>query len=304
MSSTWDRIPQTHRTILFEEFTNPADNSAKNLYDILTLYSDSDASDEEMYKSIANNLEVRSFNEFLEKFPPRVFEYVMGQAGGEPYFHYTTNPIEAQRNGGREIKITAHTYYEMLVNMYSQKGSSGIANIEFDDAKLREILTPKREMEALYNTRRQIPLLMERYNAAVKKNENAKPIVKKLNDIRRVAINQTKDPSVVMSIYLDDIDRQVEAIDIKRKQLSLASPNGEETPKLLSGRGGFDNDGRWILIPAKASTPDSDESTDSPSDPQGDSVEKFAQTMKGDLDKHAKDESNFTKVLIVSAYTG
>ena len=263
MASTWDRIPQTHRAILFEEFTHPADNTATNLYDILSFFSDPEASDEDMYKDIEKKLEVRSFNEFLEKFAPKVFEFVTGTTDGDTIFQYTSDPMEAKKNHGREIKITGHTYYEMLVNMYSQKGDSGVANIEFNDKKLKEILTPKREIEALYDTRRQIPMIMEKYDEAVKRNENAAPLAKRLNKIRREAFEQLKNPTALMSIGLDDANRKIAAADNKIKQLSAATSTGGEAPKLLSGRGGFDDNGRWILIPAKASTPDSAEDTDS-----------------------------------------
>lgn len=304
MASTWDRIPQTHRAILFEEFTHPADNTAKNLYDILTFYSDPEASDVEMYKDIEKQLEVRSFNEFLEKFPPRVFEFVTGTTDGDTIFQYTSDPIVAKKNNGREIKITGHTYYEMLVNMYSQKGDSGVANIEFNDKKLREILTPKREIEALYDTRRQIPMIMEKYDEAIKKNENAAPLAKRLKKIRREAFEQLRNPTALMSIGLDDANRKIAATDTRLKQLNASSSDGGEAPKLLSGRGGFDENGRWILIPAKASTPDSTEASDSTSDPEGDASKKFALILQGDLNKHAQNENNFTKSLIVSAYTG
>lgn len=304
MASTWEKIPQTHRAILFEEFTSPADNSAKNLYDILAFYNDSSASDVEMYKDIEDNLEVRSFNEFLEKFQPKVFEYVTGTADGIPVFQYTTDPMEAAKNNGQPINITSHTYYEMLVNMYNQKGDSGLADIEFNDSKLREILTPKREIEALYDTRRQIPLLMEKYNEAKARNENAAPFANRLNKFRQEAFAQLKHPVSLMAIRLDDINRQITAINKEIKQLNSASKGGSEAPKLLSGRGGFDDKGRWILIPAKATTPDSNEATDSPSDPNGDSSKQFGQIIENYLNKHAANENNFTKALIVSAYTG
>ena len=305
MANTWDKIPQTHRAILFEEFTHPADTSATNLAALLRLYSDPEAIDEELYKEIRERLEVHSFDEFLKKFQPRVFQYTTGTAAGVPMFQYTTNPTEAQKiEDAEEIKITEHTYYEMLVNMYSQKGDSGLANIEFNDAKLREILTPKREIDALYDTRQQIPLLMEKYDKTIKRNENAAPIAKRLKKIRREALNQIKNPTTLMAIGLDDINRKIAATDEKLLQLKAASPEGGEAPKLLSGRGGFDDKGRWILIPAKASTPDSDESSDSTSDPDGDASGRFAKIIKGDLDKKAAGENEFTKALIVSAYTG
>ena len=304
MASTWDRIPQTHRAILFEEFTHPADNTAGNLYDILSLYNDPTAGDVEMYKDIKDKLEVHSFEEFLEKFQPKVFEYMTGTADGKMIFQYTTDPLEAQKNNATPRKVIDHTYYQMLVNMYSRKGDSGLADIEFNDEKIREILTPKREMEELLDTRRQIPMLMEKYDEAIKKNESAAPIAKRLKKIRKAALEQLKNPTALMSIGLDDLDRKISATDTKLKQLSAAGGDGGEAPKLLSGRGGFDNDGRWILIPAKASTPDSAKNTDSASDPNGDASKKFAKIIQGDLDKHATDQNNFTKALIISAYTG
>lgn len=304
MASTWDKIPQTHRAILFEEFTHPADNTSANLYDLLSFYSTPEASDEDMYKDIEKKLEVRSFKEFLEKFPPRVFEFVTGTTDGDTIFQYTSDPIEAKKNNGREIKITGHTYYEMLVNMYSQKGDSGVANIEFNDKKLREILTPKREIEALYDTRRQIPMIMEKYDETIKKNENAAPLAKRLKKIRREAFEQLRNPTALMSIGLDDANRKIAATDTRLKQLNASSSADGAAPKLLSGRGGFDNNGRWILIPAKASTPDSTEASDSTSDPEGDASKKFALILQGDLNKHAQNENNFTKSLIISAYTG
>jgi len=300
-----EMVKQTHRTILFEQFTHPADTEAKTLYDIISYYKDNpEAADEEMYVDIKKKLEVHTFKEFLEKFQPKVYEYVTGTAEGVPIFQYTSDPMEAKKNNATPREIVDHTYYEMLVNMYSQKSDRGVANIEFDDKKLREILTPKREIDALYDTRRKIPMLMEKYDEALKKNENAAPIAKRLKQIRREAFEQLKNPTTLMSIGLDDANRQIAAADTKLKQLSAASAAGGEAPKLLSGRGGFDSDGRWILIPAKASTPDSTEDTDSASDPSGDANKKFALIIQGDLDKHAADQNNFTKALIVSAYTG
>ncbi|MBR4904361.1 MAG: hypothetical protein IKZ53_06795 [Selenomonadaceae bacterium] len=188
--------------------------------------------------------------------------------------------------------------------MYSQKGDGGVANIEFNDAKLREILTPKREMESLYDTRRQIPMIMEKYNEAINKNANAATYHKRLKKIRREALDQLKNPTALMAIALDDTERKIATADNKLLQLNAANAAGGDAPKLLSGRGGFDDKGRWILIPAKASTPDSDESSDSKNDPQGDNAKEFAQTMQGDLDKYAANENSFTKALIISAYTG
>ena len=304
MADPWKKLKQMHRAILFEEFTDRTDTSATNLAALLRTY-DPKVNDEKLYEKIKDKLEVRSFKEFLEKFKPEVYQYTTGTTSDVPIFQYTTSTIEGQKIEGAEKVSITDTYYEMLVNMYSQKGDSGVANIEFNDAKLREILTPKREIDALYDTRQQIPLLMEEYEKTIERNENADHIAERLLEIRCEAVEQIKKPTILMAIGLDDINRKIATADEKILQLNAASsPDGGEVPKLLSGRGGFDTDGRWILIPAKASTPDSTEDTDSPSDPQGDAAGEFAEMLRDDLEENAADETEFTKALIVSAYTG
>lgn len=302
MQDVWKKIPQMHRTLLLEEFTHAASTDAKNLYDILS--SPAYETDVERYKAVSDKLEVRSFGEFLEKFQPKVFEYTMGSVDSLPQIYYTIDPMEAKRHNAREIKLTEHTYYEMLVNMYNQKADSGVADIEFNDAKIKEILTPKREIEKLYDTRRQIPLLMERYNEKIKKNENASSVLKSMNKIRKDALEQISRPTSLMAIGLDDAKRQIEAIDKKLLPAKTGGADGDSSKALESGRGGFDENGRWILIPAKSSASDSDESSDSKSDPTGNSQEKFALIVRDDLNKRAPQESSFTKKLIIAAYTG
>lgn len=301
MKDVWDKIPQMHRTILFEEFTHPASTDAKNFFDLLSTVD----SEVELFKAIRDHLEVRSFADFLKKFRPKVYEYAMGSGDGSQWqLCYTVNPMEAQRHKYREIDITSESYYEMLVGMYTQKGRNGVANIEFNDEKLREILTPKRNIEKLYDMRRQIPLLMELHEEKVRKHENAAPIDKQLKEIRRSAVEQINRPTSIWAIGLDDAVRQIDEID-KKFSSALISGTVDETPKaLVSGHGDFDENGRWILIPAKSSASDTDENTDSPVNPQGDNRQKFALVVRNDLNKRAADTNEFTRNLVVAAYTG
>lgn len=300
MASTFSKIPQTHRAILFESFSDQTDLAANNLNDLLATDEESD-----LYKDIQEKLEVKSFEEFLKKFPLTVYEYATASDdGGMPSLHYTTSTEIAknfpQRN---EIKLTDHSYFEMLVDMYTKKGASGVADIEFKDAKIREILTPKREIEKIYDLRRQIPLLMEKKEQLIKKNENPVAVDKKLKEIRRSAIEQIKSPASLMAVALADTQQKIEMVDNGIKQLSAPSDGVDNVEtKLLSGSVGFDDDGRLTLIPAKTADVNSDESTDSPTNPG------YLQLMSGrigkDLDKYAADTNNFTKALVISAYTG
>ena len=305
MASTWEQITQTHRAILFEEFTHPHDNTVTNLYDILSNYNDPDMSDDDMSKEIEEKLEVHSFDEFLgKKFSPKVYEYSTGTADSIPTIQYTTDPVKASKFKCRPIDLTEQTYYKMLVNMYLQKGDRGVANIEFNDAEVREILTPKSEIEALYDKRRQIPFLMEKQEALIKKNENPAPIVKRIKQIRKEALNQIQSPTAIMSLALADTQQKIQFIDSSLKQLSAPGTSENSEQNLLSGPIVFNEKGRLIMIPAKTSASD-DEKIDSSKDPAGDNMKKLAVVMKKDLDSRYEDSRyNGTKALIVSAYTG
>lgn len=302
MANTWDKIPQTHRTILFEQFSDITDASANDLYNFLLSYDD-----EDLNSKIREKLEVKSFEEFLQKFPLTIYEYVVGSDDGSaPKIHYTTDTRKAAKfPQRREIKLTDHSYFEMLLEMYSKKGTSGQANIEFNDAKVREILTPKRELEKLYNMRRQIPLLYERKEELLKKNENPGAIDRKIKEIRRDALEHLQRPTSLISLALADTNQKIEMVNDGIKMLSAPADGVEnENTKLLGGSVGFNDDGKLILIPAKTSDVNSDESTDSETNSQGRYLKLMAGRMEKDVDKYSADANNFTKALVISAYTG
>ena len=296
------KIPQTHRAILFERFSDQSDNSAPNLFDYLSLYDN----DDELNKNIEKDLEVKSFDEFLKKFPLSVFEYTVSSAsGGLPRIQYTTNTDLAKNYpDNREVRLTEHGYFEMLFDMYSKKGTSGVANIEFNDAKIREILTPKREIEKLYDLRRQIPMLMERKEVLLKKNENPIAIDKKLKEIRRNVIEQSKNPTALLAIKLADTKQKIEMIDSSLKTLGAPSEGEGDEVKLITGSIGFDDNGKLLLIEAKTSDVNSTESTDSETAPQQKYLQLMSARIDKDIAKYSAEMNEPTKALVISAYTG
>lgn len=66
-------------------------------------------------------LEVSSFNEFLEKFAPDVYEICERNGDGKPEFIYTTDKSKIQGRYAVKQSITDHAYYKMLSDLYYQK---------------------------------------------------------------------------------------------------------------------------------------------------------------------------------------
>ena len=73
----------THRSILFEEF----DDSKSDICSILSTYDD--PAGESAYRDVLEKQVVHSFDEFLEKFAPKIYETVSTD-GAKPYFTYST----------------------------------------------------------------------------------------------------------------------------------------------------------------------------------------------------------------------
>ena len=102
-------INQTNRTILFEEI-NP------EKMDILTLINDSkglDSLDDENIIEINQHLLVGSFDEFLEKFDPKVYSYFDAESQSIRYI--LKKPEGIPEDLITEIKINnGNTFFKML----------------------------------------------------------------------------------------------------------------------------------------------------------------------------------------------
>lgn len=102
-------INRTNRTILFEEI-NP------EKMDILTLINDSknmDSLDDENIIEINRHLLVSSFDEFLEKFDPKVYSYFDAESQSIRYI--LKKPEGISEDLITEIKINnGNTFFKML----------------------------------------------------------------------------------------------------------------------------------------------------------------------------------------------
>ena len=78
--STINRVKQTNKTILFEEFRS--DRKAPSLYNLIQ--------EGHIKTSDLDDLEVHSFKEFLDKFKPKIYE-ICQNVDGNPVFSYTAD---------------------------------------------------------------------------------------------------------------------------------------------------------------------------------------------------------------------
>ena len=237
---------QTSRTIIFEEFNSAAD-------DLFTILS-TNPKDNELYMKL-KELEVHSFDEFLEKFEPQVYEVCQYDGNGEPRISYITD--QGQGYAGNKLSLSKHAYYRMLEKLYETKGESGKANIQFKDieADIKKMLMPENEVEEAEDLRKKLQYTYSLYCNAKNNNENASMYKKQYNDCRReIAQTYKKRTFAMLPLAIGSFKKKLEMMGVSSK------PNGQGDNAGLLGEPGalaFDKEGNVKVeaLPATSTQP-------------------------------------------------
>lgn len=224
---------QTSRTILFEHFSD--DDTCTNLARVLDTVGD-DGRLTTQSRTEIDLLTVRSFKEFVKRFAPTVYEIIhapeVDEAGNyitPPIFEYTLSKERADKFFHTEKRLDNQLYYDMLMQIYKDKGSSRTADYEFDDSELLKMMTPQAESEKLRRLRKQAEDNFVRAYFADKKGENSTPFLDKY-DAAMDAVREIQDDKMVtIAQRLSDI-----AVLAPPKQ-----QDGVKAPELPSGVAGY-----------------------------------------------------------------
>lgn len=300
MSDTLKIIHQTHRTILFEEFTDKSDEDASSLASIIEASLASGTFDKnDFYRKIDDNLVVRTFDEFVARFAPKVYEYIT-DINGMPVFAYTTDMIEARKRQGRLIKLEGHPFFRMLVEMYSQKGGSGLSNLDFPENKIKEILTPDAQMEEVYDMRRTLRSLAIDYEKAREAGQSTKPYEDGIYKCREKISEKFEDsPRALLALAITETTKKIETAREGISQLENAESG--ETPALAFGRLGFDANGKLTVkkIPEKTTGKDGDDAEVLSLEERA--IKPVLALVEADIREYGP-EDEFSQALVLSAY--
>ncbi len=142
-----DVVKQTGKTIIFEEFN-------KEITDLVTLLTrdDQEISVEKFKNTLMGkkdngkneDLVVTSFEEFVEKFAPTIYETVVKTGDGASQFVYE---LEKPNYECTQIRLKDHAFYKMIMSMIDRKAATDKGNLDFSYDDLKKALTPQSEME-------------------------------------------------------------------------------------------------------------------------------------------------------------
>ena len=195
-----NEINQTNRTILFEEI-----NSEK--LDLLTLIDEIgsfESLEDEKIKEINNHLLVKSFDEFLEKFEPKIYSYY--DANSKNIMYLLEKPEGIPKEFITEISIDkGNTFFKMLNTLIDSRKSQGNKNVDFKFENILELISPKKVMEDIKQIRKEIAYTFSKYEELDDNNPKKLELGDKLNQKFEEASYNYNNVLGMLPLAIEDI---------------------------------------------------------------------------------------------------
>lgn len=193
-------IEQTNRTMLFEEI-NP------QKLDLITLIGSTkgiDSLNDDKIKEINETLLVKSFDEFLDKFSPVVYSFY--NANNQKVVYTLKKPENLPDNYVTEIPITMENdFLKMLFTLIETKRAQGIANVDFKFENILDMISPKKVMEDIRQSRKEIQYVHSQYEALDDEDPKKLDVGDKLNYMFEQASNNYNNIMAMLPLAIEDI---------------------------------------------------------------------------------------------------
>lgn len=192
---------QTNRTILFESI-NPCK------LDLLTIIGEIDIQNslsDDQIEEINKNLLVESFEDFLNKFDPTIYSYFDTVKNKICYSLEKNNNIPTETI--TEIKLNKeNTFFKMLLSLMDSRKNNNVKIVNFNYEDILELLSPKRVIENLKQTRKEINYLFSKYDKLDDKNPEKKELGDKLNYCFLEASKNYNNVLAMLPLAIEDIE--------------------------------------------------------------------------------------------------
>lgn len=195
-----DVIKQTNRTILFEEI-NP------EKLDLITVIGDTkglNSLNDDKIKEINENFLVNSFDEFLDRFSPVVYSFY--NATNQKVIYTLKKPENFPSELITEIPINkSNDFLKMLFTLIDTKRAQGIANVDFKFENLLDMISPKKVMDDIRQTRKEIQYTYGKYDALDDEDPSKLDFGDKLNVMFEEASANYNNIMAMLPLAIEDI---------------------------------------------------------------------------------------------------
>ena len=195
-----DVIEQTNRTMLFEEI-NP------EKLDLITVIGDTkgiNSLNDDKIKEINELFLVRDFEEFLEKFSPVVYSFF--DAANQKVMYTLKKPEGFPDELITEIPINvSNDFLKMLFTLIDTKRAQGIANVDFKFENLLDMISPKKVMDDIRQTRKEIQYTYSKYDELEDEDPSKLDFGDKLNIMFEEASQNYNNIMAMLPLAIEDI---------------------------------------------------------------------------------------------------
>ena len=195
-----DIIQQTNRTILFEEI-NP------EKLDLITVVGDTkdiNSLNDDKIKEINELFLVNNFDEFLEKFAPVVYSFY--DANNQKVMYTLKKPENIPDGLVTEIPINqSNDFLKMLFTLIDTKRSQGIANVDFKFENLLDMISPKKVMDDIRQSRKEIQYTYSKYEELDDEDPSKLDLGDKLNNMFEEASGNYNNIMAMLPLAIEDI---------------------------------------------------------------------------------------------------
>lgn len=252
-----DIVPQTSRTILFEKI-NERKIDGTPIPSLIEIVRDSLDGNDKLQEVVDKTLAVRSFEEFLEKFEPVIYQTQSADENGNPVFSYS---YTKDSPSAKPKKIVDELFYKMVQEFIRMKSESGKSNLNTLYTKIDELLAPEKALDEARQKRKQIEsLLMKKQEAEQRhRSEEAKKYNRLLMKLEKEVYDKYKDDAFeLIPLAIADtqqkLEKQIPMLAVNDTQVSENTTVEGKAPKLLTGgRFVWDEGGKLTYKPSKSS---------------------------------------------------
>ncbi len=234
-------INQTNRTLLIEEI-NP------EKLDLITLVGDVkglDSLSDEVIKEINEHLLVHSFDEFLEKFDPVVYNFF--NANNQKVMYTLKKPGTIPAEMLTEIHLNQQNdFLKMLMTLIETKRAQGIINVDFKFENLTDLISPKKVMDDIRQERKELRHVYKQYAQLEDGDPHKLDIADKLNVMFEEASVNYNNVMAMLPLAIEDIKT--------RLLLGDGSQQQDNTPLALGVLSMGENGELKVLEAPKAET--------------------------------------------------
>jgi len=193
-------IKQTNRTMDFHCY-NPEKP------DLITLIGDVkgiDSLDDEKINEINEQLLVKSFDEFMDKFEPVVYSFF--NVNDQSVNYSLKKPEGVDFASVTEIPLTLdNDFLKMIMTMLEARGGAGKRNADFNFEDITNMISPKKVMDDIRQTRKEIHYLYDLHETFEAGDPKKLDIADKLNDKFEAASKNYNNIMTMLPLAIEDI---------------------------------------------------------------------------------------------------